>query len=176
MAVRVAATLLAVLALITGAGWFSDAVTTTVLELHAAAMVPLVFTLVLACSAAFMPGGRRLRFATVALMASSAVLLVGARVESHASTSPGWICTASHVGVAVIPAIVVLLGLRRCAHTLLRALTAGLAVGATGAFVGELVCEQGPLHVALFHLPAWAITTALVAFVSSRLKPVSFAP
>jgi hypothetical protein len=80
------------------------------------------------------------------------------------------------VGVAIVPGVLALIALRRSAFTLLRSVVAGLAVGAAGAFVGELVCEQGALHVLLFHLPAWAFSTAAVALVSSRLAPRSFAP
>jgi hypothetical protein len=147
-----------------------------VLRLHAPAMLPVLSALVLAAVAAFVPGARKARLAAAVLSASAAALLVLLRSASLASTSPGWVCTVSHVGVAVVPGVVMLFALRRSAFTVLRAVVAGLAVGATGAFVGELVCEQGALHVLLFHLPAWAFSTAVVTFVSSRLKPRSFAP
>jgi hypothetical protein len=71
---------------------------------------------------------------------------------------------------------VALRGLTRLGHDPLRALVAGLSVGALGALVGELVCEQGPLHVLAFHLPAWAGAALAVTLLSPRLARSSHAP
>ncbi len=158
-------------------GLISGAVTADLLVRHAVAMAPVLAVCTAACVTAFVPRGRRSRLATLALGLSAAVLLVLLREPNPLpSSSPGWVCTASHVGVAVLPGLIALVTLRRSAFNVLRAIIAGLAVGASGALVGELVCEQGPLHVLLFHLPAWLFSTAVVAFVSSRLTPRSFAP
>ncbi|NOK14161.1 DUF1109 domain-containing protein, partial [Corallococcus exercitus] len=51
-----------------------------------------------------------------------------------------------------------------------------LAVGTVGAFVGELACEQGPGHVATYHLGAWALLTLMTWALSKRLKPRTYAP
>jgi hypothetical protein len=172
----VAGSLLGLLGVIAGGALASGATTLDVLALHWPAMLPVVSALLVACVAAFAPGARRARWLAAGLALSAAVLLVLVRTQSHASSTPEWVCTASHVGVAVLPAVVVLWALRRSAFTLLRAVVAGLAVGATGAFVGELVCERGAGHVLGFHLPAWLFSAVVVTWVASRLRPRSFAP
>ncbi|XXF79259.1 DUF1109 domain-containing protein [Myxococcaceae bacterium GXIMD 01537] len=126
---------------------------------------------------ALSPRGRRLRLAGLALSLVSAAALVVTRASPHAApTLPGWVCTASHVGVGLVPLVVALLGLREAAFSFPRALVAGLSVGTTGAFVGELACEQGWRHVAGYHLAAWALVTLAALVVSRSLKPRSFAP
>lgn len=176
LSAAVAGTLLALLATLAGGALVSGATTLDVLALHWRAMLPVVSALLVGCVAAFAPGARRGRWLAAALALSAAVLLVLVRTQSHASDAPGWVCTVSHVGVAVLPAVVMLWALRRSAFTVLRAVVAGLAVGATGAFVGELVCEQGAMHVLGFHLPAWVFSTVVVTWVASKLTPRSFAP
>lgn len=172
----VCATLVGLLGLITGAGVAAGAISPEVLRLHLPAMLPVLAVALLAGLAAFVPGARRVRLAAAALAGSAAVLLVALRVPSQPLSSAPWLCTVSHVGVAVVPGLITLVLLRRSAFTLLRSVVAGLAVGACGAFVGELVCEQGPVHVLAFHLPAWAFSTAMVAWLSARLTRRSFAP
>jgi hypothetical protein len=71
---------------------------------------------------------------------------------------------------------VALAALRRLAFDPVRSVVAGLSVGAVGALVGELVCQQGPLHVLVFHLPAWAFSILAVTFISIRLQRSSHAP
>lgn len=175
-AAQVGGSLVGLLALITIAGLATGAISAEVLLLHVPAILPVLSALVLSTLVAFIPGARRARLVAGVLGVLAAGLLVLLRVASHPSTSPGWVCTASHVGVAVLPGVIAVLALRRAAYSPWRAALAGLAVGASGALVGELVCEQGPLHVLLFHVPAWALSTSVVALVSSKLKPRSFAP
>jgi hypothetical protein len=158
-------------------GVAAGAVSVELMLHHAAAMAPVLAACAVACVTAFVPRGRLARLSALALGLSAAVLLVLLREpNSLPSSSPAWACTLSHIGVAVLPGVIALATLRRSAFNVLRATVAGLAVGASGALVGELVCEQGPLHVLLFHLPAWVFSTLVVAFVSSRLTPRSFAP
>lgn len=123
------------------------------------------------------PRGQRLRTAGVGLSVVSAVALVLMRGEPLVeSTLPGWVCTASHVAVGLGPLIVAALALRSAAFRPMRALVAGLAVGTTGALVGELACTQGRMHVLGYHLTAWAVIAAVEWVVSRALKTRSFAP
>jgi hypothetical protein len=126
---------------------------------------------------ALSPRGRWLRVWGVGLSLASAVALVLARVPVHAEpTLPGWVCTASHVGVGSIPLIVAVLFLRGAVFQPLRALVAGLSAGTTGAFLGELACGQGWRHVAGYHVSAWAIVAVAALVMSKSLEPRSFAP
>ncbi|WP_375765486.1 DUF1109 domain-containing protein [Archangium gephyra] len=126
---------------------------------------------------ALSPRGRTLEPWGVMMALASAVSLVLARGPAvEVPTLPGWVCTASHVGVALIPLVVAVAVLRGAAFRPLRALLAGLSVGTTGAFVGELACTQSWQHVLGYHLSAWAIAAAATLVVSMSLKPRSFAP
>jgi hypothetical protein len=126
---------------------------------------------------ALSPRGRHARRVGIALSALSAAVLVLSRATPHeASHLSGWVCTASHAGVALLPMAVALLTLRSAAFHPLRALNAGLAVGTAGALVGELACTQDWRHVAGYHLSAWALVAAVSLVLSRFLKPRSFAP
>ena len=65
---------------------------------------------------------------------------------------------------------------RSFAATSWRFLAAGLAVGATGALVGELACGRGWQHVALYHVSAWLLVAAVSLIVGRRRSPLSYAP
>ncbi len=163
--------------LIAVGGVLAGGISLQIMVHHALAMAPVLAACSVACVTAFVPRSRSARLATLALGLVAAVLLVLLREPNPVpSSSPGWVCTVSHIGVAVLPGVIALATLRRAAFNPLRAVVAGLAVGASGALVGELVCEQGPLHVLLFHLPAWVFSTLVVLLISSRLTPKSFAP
>ncbi|WP_225412707.1 DUF1109 domain-containing protein [Stigmatella hybrida] len=126
---------------------------------------------------ALSPHGRQARRVGIALSAVSAAVLVLGRATPHAApTLSGWVCTASHAGVALLPMAVALLTLRSAAFHPLRALNAGLAVGTAGALVGELACTQDWRHVAGYHLSAWALVAGVSLALSRFLKPRSFAP
>ncbi|PTL85283.1 DUF1109 domain-containing protein [Vitiosangium sp. GDMCC 1.1324] len=126
---------------------------------------------------ALAPRGRRLQLVGVGMAVASAAALVFARASIEAEpTLPGWVCTASHVGVALIPLVVSVVLLRGAAFRPLRALLAGLSVGTTGAFVGELACAQGWRHVLGYHLSAWALVAVATLTLSRFLVPRSFAP
>ena len=42
--------------------------------------------------------------------------------------------------------------------------------------LGELGCEQSLWHVALYHLPPWAVAALGIALLSRWVKPKSYAP
>ena len=126
--------------------------------------------------AALAPRGRGLALAASLLALGAAVTLVASRGAGAGSSSPEWLCTVSHVGVALVPGVVALLALRSAAFKPRRALLAGLSVGTAGAFVGELACEQGATHVLRYHLSAWALAALATLVVSRLLPPRSFAP
>jgi hypothetical protein len=146
--------------------------------LSRAPLFALLWTTGAVCSVgALSPRGHRLRVAGILLAGVSAATLVLARGSPHVEpTLPGWVCTASHVAVGLGPLIVALLALRSAAFRPMRALVAGLAVGTTGALVGELACTQDWLHVAGYHLSAWALLAIIEVMVSRSLKSWSFAP
>lgn len=153
------------------------AVTDALLLGRAHLLALLLGTGALCAWAALSPRGRTLRRVGVGLAMTCAAVLVLARgTPNTPPTLPGWVCAASHVAVGVVPLVVALLTLRGAVFEPLRALVAGLAVGTTGAFVGELACEQGWRHVAGYHLLAWGIVAVASLVISRSLKPRSYAP
>ncbi|MBU8894508.1 DUF1109 domain-containing protein [Corallococcus sp. M34] len=142
---------------------------------------PLLGLLLLTCAlcawSALMPRGRSLRRWSLSLTWVTAAALVLTRATPpEASELPGWVCTASHVAAAVGPLAWMLIALRGTVFAPRRALIAGLAVGTTGACVGELACQQDWRHVAVWHLLAWALVALASVALSSLLKPRSYAP
>lgn len=126
---------------------------------------------------ALSPRGKWMQRVGIGLSMVSAVALVLARGQEHvASTLPEWVCSVSHVGVGLGPLIVSVLALRSAAFRPVRALVAGLSVGTTGALVGELACARGWVHVAGYHLSAWAVIAIVEVVVSRSLQARSFAP
>ncbi len=108
----------------------------------------------------------------------SAGLLVWSRSQDIAfpPTQPEWVCSLSHIGAAIPPLVVALIWLRRMHTAVLRPLVAGVAVGTTGAMLGEIGCAQSFTHVMLFHVSVWAVVAGLSVFLSSRLKATSYVP
>jgi hypothetical protein len=51
-----------------------------------------------------------------------------------------------------------------------------LAVGTTGALLGELMCGRNASHIAVFHLASWALAAVAVVALSYASKRRSFAP
>ncbi|KFA92583.1 hypothetical protein [Archangium violaceum] len=123
------------------------------------------------------PRGRKLEPWGVMMAVASAAALVFTRGPASGETTlPEWVCTLSHVGVGLVPLVVAVAVLRGTAFRPLRALLAGLSVGTTGAFLGELACTLSWQHVVGYHLSAWAIVAVVTLAVSMSLKPRSFAP
>ncbi len=126
--------------------------------------------------ASLRPRGHVARLISLGLVVLSAGLIVLVRGAGAPSPQPEWVCTVSHLAVGLAPAAVVIVLLRGMAPNRLRSVLAGLAAGTTGAIVGEFGCGQSTGHVAIFHLSAWAAVALLVALISSRLTPRSYAP
>ena len=124
------------------------------------------------------PGSPWLRRGAWSFAALSAVGLVVTRPAEVASlsTTPEWVCTASHLAVALPAAVVALWMLRGMAFNFSRAVVAGLAVGTTGALLGELLCGRNATHIAVFHLASWVLAAVAVVALSARLPRRSFAP
>lgn len=162
---------LAIAVLITGAAR-AEALPTRVVT-----VLPLLAASALCAFAALAPRRRMVRVAALLSAICAAVLLVVARSGvTSISTTPEWVCTALHVASAIVPIFAAVMFLRGTAPSPLRAAVAGLAMGTTGAMLGELVCEQGLRHVALFHLGAWAIVVAACLVLSRIVPPRSYAP
>ncbi|WP_223646342.1 NrsF family protein [Corallococcus sp. EGB] len=126
---------------------------------------------------AIAPRRRGLRQVGVGMAMVAAMLLVLMRAAPREPSSlPEWVCTVSHLALALVPLVVALVGLRSAAFDPLRAAVAGLSVGTVGAFVGELACEQGPGHVATYHLGAWALVVLTTWALSKRIQPRTYAP
>ncbi|ATB48385.1 NrsF family protein [Corallococcus macrosporus] len=137
----------------------------------------LVGTSAVCAWGALSPKGRWARRLGMGLAVASAAALVLARATPHGpSTLPEWVCTVSHLAIGVVPLVVALVALRGAVFQPLRAGVAGLAVGSTGALLGELACEQDGRHVLTHHLLAWVVITAVLVVISKSLKPRSYAP
>lgn len=137
----------------------------------------LLLTAVVGAFAALAPRRLWLKWTGVGLALVSAVAMVTGRwSQGIPNAAPEWVCTASHVGVAIVPIIVAVTLLRRAAPGALRFIVGGLSVGTVGAFLGQLGCGDDGLHVLTYHLGAWALITAAVLVIGRRVKPRSYAP
>ncbi|MFP2910482.1 DUF1109 domain-containing protein, partial [Pyxidicoccus sp. 3LFB2] len=139
-------------------------------------MALLLVTCAVCTWGALSPRGRGLQRLGIVLAMVTAAMLVLARGTHTASTLPQWVCTLGHLGAGMVPLVVALVALRSAVFQPMRALVAGLAVGTTGAFLGELACAQGWRHVAGYHLLAWGLITVAALVISKSLKPRSYAP
>lgn len=142
-------------------------------------VVPLASLFLVGAYCAFAALAPRRRTRLVAGFLVAAVGLVGlvlVRGAGVVSTAAPWVCTLSHLSVGAAPLVLALTLLRKSAMGPVRAALAGIAVGTTGAMLGELACEQGWAHVAVWHLGAWVGLVLVAMAVSSRLVPRSFAP
>jgi hypothetical protein len=144
---------------------------------RAPAIALLSSTQALGVWAAVMPRPRLVVPAVLATAGLAVIALaIGRLPVTHDSTVPAWVCTASHVGVGLVPLVVAVLLLRRAAYRPLRALCAGLAVGSVGASLGELICVRGWKHALVYHVAAWAIVTVLCLLLGRAIRPRTFAP
>lgn len=154
----------------------SGQTTAQVIASHGVQLLMLLAVAVSCGVSALRPNARGGTLA-VALTLAAAASLVALRAEPLAPTlSPGWLCSVSHIGAGLLPLGVAAWLLRGSAPSLKKSVIAGIAVGCTGAMLGELGCEKGPLHIAIWHLGAWAVVIAAVVVVSRRLTPRSYAP
>jgi hypothetical protein len=140
-------------------------------------VAPLVLTVIVASLFALRPGARIAGVVVGALAVSASVVLlasaeqrgVGARLLGDPE------CAAAELGVSLLPAIGMLVALRRFAYQPLRAALGGLGVGATGLLVLDVTCPMaGAGHVLVFHLvPCLFVIVALVV-ARSRLRSQSY--
>jgi hypothetical protein len=151
------------------AGWHR------VLE-RAPLLLCLLATATLAGFAALAPRGRLWRGAILAAGPALMAALVLSRGAGAPSSTPEWVCSASHVGIGLIPLAFALWGLRQSAWRWSRAIAAGLGAGTAGALLGELACHRGALHVLVYHVSAWMVVAAACVLLSRRALPRSFAP
>ncbi len=153
----------------------SGQTTASVIAGHGAQVLTLMAVAVVAGIAALRPNspGRWIAMAAGAVGAASLVFL---RVPGGPESPTPWMCTVSHLGAGLVPVVVAVMLLRGSARSVTKALLAGIAAGCTGALLGELGCEQSALHVAIWHLGAWALVIAATVAVSRRIKPRSYAP
>ncbi len=152
------------------------ACTLDVFSSRAVTLASLITVGIVTMWASLRPQGHVARLISLGLVVLSAALIVLVRGAGAPSPQPEWVCTVSHLAVGLAPAAVVIVLLRGMAPNRLRSVLAGLAAGTTGAIVGEFGCGQSAGHVAIFHLSAWAAVALLVALISSRLTPRSYAP
>lgn len=147
---------------------------------HFISRVPWLVTLVvfgaLASWAAIAPRAGAARPALVAVGLGLMAALVASRGTGLPSTAPGWVCSASHLGLDLLPLGVALAVLRQAAWRWSRAVVAGLGAGSVGALLGELACHQGAKHVLVHHVGAWLLATAACVAISRKLRPRTFAP
>lgn len=142
-------------------------------------LVPLVLLIVLqvlGTYAAIAPGTRLLRRMLGVLAVSAVIAIVADRGLGASSATPEIACSASHLGVNLIPLGLVLLALRRFSWSLDRSLLAGVAAAATGAIAGELSCARGWGHALVHHVGAGLLIAVACVVISRLRKPQTFAP
>ncbi len=176
LVLQLSGTLFGLSAVLTGVLLAVGACTIDMVSARSVTLAALVTVGLVSTWASLRPQGRPVRLVSLGLLALTAGLLVLLRGAGAPSDQPQWVCTVSHLGVGLVPAAVVILLLRNMAPNRLRSLVAGFAAGTTGAFAGELACGQSAQHVALFHLSAWVVVGLFVTFVSSKLRPTTYAP
>jgi hypothetical protein len=125
---------------------------------------------------ALAPRGRIWRAAALLGGSILIVALVLSRGAGAPSSTPEWVCSASHVGIGLIPLGFALWGLRQCAWRWSRALAAGLGAGTAGALLGELACHRGAMHVLVHHVGAWIVVATACVLLSRAARPRTFAP
>ncbi|MBL8953943.1 MAG: DUF1109 domain-containing protein [Myxococcaceae bacterium] len=143
---------------------------------HLPQLGSLLGAAVVCAVAALWPRVRGAGFMAVTALLAAACIVALRAEPAIASESAGWTCLVSHLGAGSIPVAVALWLLRSFAPSTGRALVAGAAAGTTGAMLGEMGCQQGAMHIAIWHLGAWVIIATVVVLVASRLKRRSYAP
>ncbi|MFT3836914.1 MAG: DUF1109 domain-containing protein [Myxococcaceae bacterium] len=145
-----------------------------------ASRLPLIISLALLTGLsgwlAVAPLGRAAPVVGAAIGLAAAAGLVLVRGAGLPSQTPEWVCGVSHVGAGLIPLGFMIAALRRAAPNPWRALAGGLAIGTTGAVIGELACSRGWDHVLKYHLGAWLMVAVVCVVLSRRVRPLSYAP
>jgi len=102
--------------------------------------------------------------------------LVLSRGAGAPSSTPEWVCSASHLGIGLAPLAFALWGLRQSAWQWSRSVAAGFGAGTAGALLGELACHRGAHHVLVHHVGAWIVVSTACVLLSRRARPRTFAP
>ena len=141
------------------------------------AMVALGVAQVVGLVAAIAPGRSRLGPVSWALAALGVLVVLARRHTAGADTAlPGWICSASHLAVGLVPLTLVVRRLRDITFSFRRAFTAGLALGVSAPLWGEVACERGLSHTLIHHVGS-LVLLALACLILSRTGPRrSYAP
>jgi hypothetical protein len=141
------------------------------------AILVLAVAQVVGLVAAIAPGRSRLGPMSWAL-AALGVLAVIARRDGAGPPAelPGWICSASHLAVGLIPLALVVRRLRDIAFDFRRAFTAGLALGVSAPLWGEIACERGRGHVVLHHLGALVLLATVCHLLARSGERRGYAP
>jgi hypothetical protein len=141
------------------------------------AMVFLGVAQVVGLIAAIAPGRSRLGPVSWALAALGVLVVLAQRHAGAAGAAlPGWICSASHLAVGLVPLTLVVRRLRDIAFSFRRAFTAGLALGVSAPLWGEVACERGFSHTLIHHVGS-LVLLAVACLVLSRTGPRrSYAP
>ena len=141
----------------------------------------LVLTQAILAFGAVAPGplGRGAGFLGLGLTVASALsLAIGLPGSTLPAAQSGLTCSSMVLALAILPVVVGLWATRRAAPSRLRSGLVGLAAGAVGALALHLHCPNASLlHVAAFHLGAWALLAVVVGLGAPRWRqPLSFAP
>ena len=163
-------------AVIAGLLLWSGNTSFTAISARAGAFVMCGLLCVFAAVLAIAPGLRRAQLVTVLAFGAASMALVLLRSAQGASSTPEWVCTATHLGVGGVPLVIGLFALRRGGLRLLSGVALGVAAGTSGAMVGELACGRDSMHVLLFHVTAWAGVVVAGAAFSRLIRPRSYAP
>lgn len=141
------------------------------------AIVVLAVAQIFGLLAAIAPGRSRLGPVSWALAALGVLVVLARRevVGAHAEL-PGWVCSASHLAVGLIPLTLVVRRLRDIAFDFRRALTAGLALGVSAPLWGEVACERGLTHTLVHHIGALALLVIVCLVLARTGARRSFAP
>jgi hypothetical protein len=164
----------AVVAAITGSGWWLLKPRLPVLALLLVAQGVLLWAAISPASAS---GASRLAPLGWLLVMSAAVGVLGGRDLVGTDSSIGWICSLSELGFGLGPLVAVTWSLRDMADDGRRAFTAGLGVATVALFWGELACQRSIGHVLIHHFgAALLLLVAACVLASRRLRRRSFAP
>ena len=141
------------------------------------AMVFLGVAQIVGLIAAIAPGRSRLGPVSWALAAPGVVVVLAHRHAGGGHTAlPGWICSASHLAVGLVPLTLVVRRLRDISFSFRRAFTAGLALGVSAPLWGEVACERGLSHTLVHHVGSLVLLAVACLVLSRTGRRRSYAP